>query len=220
MKAIARTRIFPVIILVLAVFAGLKATNVWFGFSVVDAQTGALSGAAGEAVNGPNTEDPARTGAPKLQDAPPPQLLPGEVERRILENLAGRRASIEKREEELAAREAVLSAAELRLDDKIAAYETERAALTAMREEKDAGDSAEIASIVSAYERMKPKDAAVIFNALDEEILVPLAAGMRTQALSGVLAEMMPENARRLTKLLAERGNIGDDIQPSAGEIQ
>ena len=67
---------------------------------------------------------------------------------------------------------------------------------------------------------MKPKDAAVIFNALDERILVPLAAGMRTQALSGVLAEMEPDNARRLTTLLAERNHVDDQVSSLTGDIQ
>ncbi len=205
MKIDARTRILPVIILALAVFAGLKITNVWIGFSASEAQTAVSpAGADGEAV----------------QEAPPPQISPGEVERRILENLAKRRASLEEREDELAVREAVVAAAELRLDDKISTFEVERAALVALREQRNADDSEEIASIVSAYERMKPKDAAVIFNALDEKILVPLAAGMRTQALAGVLAEMEPDNARRLTTLLAERNKAGEETASAAGEIQ
>ena len=205
MKIDARTRILPVIILALAVFAGLKITNVWIGFSASEAQTAVSpAGADGEAV----------------QEAPPPQISPGEVERRILENLAKRRASLEERENELAVREAVVAAAELRLDDKISTFEVERAALVALREQRNADDSEEIASIVSAYERMKPKDAAVIFNALDEKILVPLAAGMRTQALAGVLAEMEPDNARRLTTLLAERNKAGEETASAAGEIQ
>lgn len=209
----ARTRIFPVIMLALAVFAGLKLTNVWFGFTTVEAQTGALHAAA-------DAEPSPGTGAPTLQDAAPPKFSPGEVERRILENLAERRASLEQREEELLAREAVVAAAELRLDEKITAFEIERAALIALREQKNADDREEIASIVSAYERMKPKDAAVIFNALDEKILVPLAAGMRTQALSGVLAEMEPINARRLTTLLAGRNSVDDQALPLIGDIK
>ncbi len=57
----------------------------------------------------------------------------------------------------------------------------------------------------NAYERMKPRDAARIFEVLDEDILIPVAAGMRTQALAGVLAEMAPEKARALTVALANR---------------
>ena len=94
MTAGARTRIFPVIMLALAVFAGLKLTNVWFGFTTVEAQTAALNAEAGVETS---------TGRVALQDAPPPQFSPREVERRILENLAERRASLEHREEELSA---------------------------------------------------------------------------------------------------------------------
>jgi len=55
---------------------------------------------------------------------------------------------------------------------------------------------------------MKPKDAAIIFNELETDILIKVASGMRTQALAGVLAEMNPENARLLTQLLATRNKI------------
>ena len=59
---------------------------------------------------------------------------------------------------------------------------------------------------------MKAKDAAIIFDALDEEILTSVASGMRTQSLAGVLAQMRPENARNLTKLLAERSKTDDQL--------
>ncbi|MBT8473475.1 MAG: hypothetical protein KJN99_12775, partial [Marinicaulis sp.] len=68
----------------------------------------------------------------------------------------------------------------------------------------------EIDAMVRAYERMKAKDAAAIFNALNEDILVAVASGMRTQALAGVLADMEPDKARRLTILLAERNREPD----------
>ena len=50
---------------------------------------------------------------------------------------------------------------------------------------------------------MKARDAAQIFDALDDDLMVSVATRMRTQALAGVLAEMTPARARILTKLLA-----------------
>ena len=127
-----------------------------------------------------------------------------EVERRILEKLGEQRALLDERERELDAREAVLSAAEVQLTEQIRIFEDKRAALIEAQQTIDEAKAEELNALVGAYERMKAKDAAAIFNDLDEEILLSVARQMRMQALSGVLAEMTPENARRLTKRLAE----------------
>jgi len=209
MKPAARARILPVVILALAAAAVLKASDFWFGFASVQAQDNAITLVADDA---PAAGASPPKDAQARREAPPPGLPPGEVERRILERLAQRRASLDIREAALTTREAVIAATEKRLDDRFAAFEIEREKLQSLRDENDASEAEEIKSLVSAYERMKPRDAAEIFNDLDEDILIPVAAGMRTQALAGVLAEMTPDKARILTKLLAERNQIDDAL--------
>lgn len=137
--------------------------------------------------------------------SPSPDIAPGEVERRILERLAERRDALEARERDVALRESVIAAAEAKLDDRFAAFEAEREEIAALREERDAASTEEIEALVSAYEKMKARDAAAIFNELDEDIMVKVASSMRTQALAGVLAEMAPAKARGLTVMLADR---------------
>ena len=213
MKNAARARLLPVIALALAVFAGLRATNVWFGFADADAQDETAEVLGATAVTAAAV---AVTDSAVAPDAAPASETAGEVERRILENLSERRALIDQQEKDLAARQAVLAATEQRLEEKIAAFQEERAALLELREAQAADDAEGIASVVSAYERMKAKDAAAIFNALDEDVLLPIAAGMRTQALAGVLAEMTPDKARRLTTLLTERNSVASDTAPTS----
>lgn len=137
--------------------------------------------------------------------SPSPDIAPGEVERRILERLAERRDALEARERDVALRESVIAAAEAKLDDRFAAFEAEREEIAALREERDAASTEEIEALVSAYEKMKARDAAAIFNELDEDIMVKVASSMRTQVLAGVLAEMAPAKARGLTVMLADR---------------
>jgi flagellar motility protein MotE (MotC chaperone) len=149
-----------------------------------------------------------------VQSVLAPELAPGEVERRILERLATRRQELDAREDDLKLREAVVVAAELKLERAFEAFEQERAEIAALRAERDAASTEEVEALVSAYERMKGRDAAAIFNALDEEIMLAVASNMRTQALAAVLAEMDPEKARKLTVLLAERARI---VQHDAG---
>ncbi|MEO0880728.1 MAG: hypothetical protein AAFY22_13580, partial [Pseudomonadota bacterium] len=77
--------------------------------------------------------------------------------------------------------------------------------LDAAQAAAQADETADLVGLAKAYERMRARDAAQIFNLLEDEILVPVAAGMRTQAIASVLAEMEPEKARALTRKLARK---------------
>lgn len=189
----ARARLLPVVILALIALALIKIGNLWIGFAEADAAVTA------------EVEPPT--------NAAPPSPPAGEPERRLLERLAERRAALDAREAEMQTREQVLAIAERRIEERLVSLgqrEAEIAALEAAQEERRIE---EYSALSSAYQRMKPRDAAEIFEALDEGILVPVAAGMRTQALSGVLAEMKPEKARRLTILLADHGKAEETSQ-------
>lgn len=188
---LARARVFPVIILALIVLAMLKAANLWIGFAGAEAAE----------------EAPAAEIVPPAEAAAP-DVAPSETERRILEQLAGRRTALEALEEAIGTREKLLEVAERRLDQRFTELAAKEAAIATLTAERDRQKTAEFEALSSAYERMKPKDAARIFEVLEDDILVPVAAGMRTQALSGVLAEMNPEKAKALTRLLAAQGRI------------
>lgn len=129
-------------------------------------------------------------------------------ERRLLERLRARREVLDMREASLDTREELLRAAEIRIDEKILALTAQEAAIdqreAVLREQNDA----DLEGIISAYERMKPRDAARVFDILDDELLVSVANGMRSQSLAGVLAQMSADRARTLTTLLAERRSV------------
>lgn len=189
---LASARVLPVLILALVALAILKAANIWIGFSGAEA---AEEKSAAETVAAP-------------AQAAAPEVAPSETERRILEQLASRRAALDAREEAIDTREKLLEVAEQRLDQRFTELAAEEASMATLTAERDRQKSAEFEALSSAYERMKAKDAARIFDVLEDDILVPVAAGMRTQALSGVLAEMNPEKAKSLTRLLAAHGRI------------
>jgi hypothetical protein len=65
---------------------------------------------------------------------------------------------------------------------------------------------------------MKPKDAARIFNALSDEVLVPVAAAMKADVLGAILAQMQPEAAQKLTVKLANRLNP-QKIETEAAQV-
>ncbi len=199
MTAHVRPRMIPLLIAALGIFAALKFVGVAVGVSTADAQTPSPADAA-------ESVAPAATGPNDSPAAAVPDLAPGEAERRILERLAARRQQLDQREEDLKVREAVIAAAELKLQRRLVEFEREFTEIAALRAEREAAAAEEVEALVSAYERMNARDAAAIFNALDEDIMLAVAASMRTQALAGVLAEMDPDRARSLTVLLAKRG--------------
>lgn len=125
------------------------------------------------------------------------------AEKDLYARLKARKEKLDAREAELETREKLLFATEKSIETKLSLIREERAILSDEQRKRADRKRLEFKELSNAYSRMKARDAARIFETLDEEILIPVAAGMRVQALSGVLAEMSPEKARSLTKALA-----------------
>jgi flagellar motility protein MotE (MotC chaperone) len=51
---------------------------------------------------------------------------------------------------------------------------------------------------------MKPKDAARIFDGMDDKLLVDIAKTMKPATLAGVLSAMQGKRAETLTRMLAD----------------
>jgi len=137
---------------------------------------------------------------------PLPAAPPSASERAVLERLQERRGAIDERAKEMEMREALLQAAERKLDGRIND-------LKAIEDRLDAGAKAEKAEIdkqlktvVIMYETMKAKDAARVFDRLKLDVLVPVATAMKPARMAEILAAMSPEAAERLTVALATRG--------------
>lgn len=191
-----KARLTPVIMTALFALASLKAAGLWLNFS----QAGAEETVAAAPI--PLTPAPERR---------------SETSERLLEQLAARKSELDAREADLDTRESLIEAAELRLESALNALQEEKAALALAENDRARERSDEIGVLSNAYERMKARDAARIFEVLDDDILIPVAAGMRTQALAGVLAEMAPEKAKTLTIALANREAA---IAPAPKEVQ
>lgn len=181
-----RVRLTPVVMTALFALASLKAAGIWLNFT--------SAGAEEAPIGAPIALTPGIV--------PPRQSATSE---RLLEQLEARKAELDAREADIETRESVLEAAELRLEGALTALQSEKEALARAEEGRVRERRDEIGVLSNAYERMKPRDAARIFEVLDDDILIPVAAGMRTQALAGVLAQMAPEKAKALTTALANR---------------
>ena len=126
----------------------------------------------------------------------------------VLTSLAKRRAELDARARDMKMRENVLAATEQRVDAKIAALKALQAQMTTLLGQRDAAQEKQVTSLVKTYSAMKPKDAARIFDGLSDDVLVPVAQAMKSDALAPVLAAMNPANAQKLTVKLASRLNL------------
>jgi flagellar motility protein MotE (MotC chaperone) len=134
----------------------------------------------------------------------------------VLSSLAKRRAELDAREADIAMRTQVLTAAEQRVDGKIATLKQMQDQINTLLGQRDVEQQKQVASLVKTYSAMKSKDAARIFNNLPEEVLVPVAQAMKSDVLAPVLAAMTADNAQRLTQKLASRLKLPDNVTAAA----
>ncbi len=145
---------------------------------------------------------------PSPDPVPPPV---GDAERALLQDLRSRKLEIDARDRATSEREAVLSAAEHKLSERVDQLAALQTRLEALDTERKRHDEANWAGLVHTYEAMKPRDAASIFNDLDLAVLLPVLDRMKEGKAALVLAAMQPERARLVTTKLAQQRS-----QPSA----
>jgi flagellar motility protein MotE (MotC chaperone) len=221
-----RLRLLPVLIVAGATLLTVRAGTMWQAASydageVASAQTAqptagetpaaAPAAATSEAPAAPAATAPAATGAgdPAGATAAPETAENGinpfdysDSEIELLQSLAERRAELDKRESGIAEREALIAAAEMRVDEKLADLKQVEASIQAAMSAQQATNE-QMASLVKIYETMKPKDAARIFDQLDFPVLVEVVSRMREMKSAPVLAAMDPEKAKLVTVALA-----------------
>ena len=124
----------------------------------------------------------------------------------LLQALAERRKKIESRIEGVEKREALLKAAEKRLDKKIDDLAGIKKEIQDLISKLNSDEEEKMRSLVAVYEKMKAKNAAVIFNDMDNMILLNLFARMKVKQTALILSKMKPEKAQEVTALLAKEG--------------
>lgn len=124
--------------------------------------------------------------------------------------LGERRDELDAREKELEMRLALVEAAEKRIEERTAALKALEARISALVDERKTDEKAQFGGIVAMYETMKPKEAAVIFDALDTQMLVRVARAMNPRKMAPILARMEPMKAKALTAGLAR-----EDTEPT-----
>ena len=121
----------------------------------------------------------------------------------VIERLGERRSDLDKREEELALRMALVDAAEKRIAERSALLEQLQGTIDSSVDQAKSGEEAQFKSVVAMYETMKPKEAAAIFNELDLNTLLRVAVAMNPRKMAPIMAKMDPIKAKDLTTAMA-----------------
>lgn len=202
-------RLLPAIMVTLAVLLGLKAVAFAEGAGEA-APTQAAPAAPKDAEK--SAAAPAGAPAPGGGDATnactangfaeSAGLSPSEVQ--VLQSLGARRAALDARAADMDTRQELLAAAERRVEERLAELKRVEARVTALTAQVDDAQSERMAGLVDVYQRMRAKDAAAVFDALDKDVLIAVAGRMRQANLAEVMGKMTPARARELTQWLAQ----------------
>lgn len=216
-----RVRVLPLAIAIGTVVLGLKVGDVvWRPSGVALAQGQPAPAAQGQTPAPTPASAPAPAAAPAAPGTAPaeaPASRPVEdvtslsgAEIEVLQQLVSRRAEIDRRSAEVARREAVLKAAEERIETKIQELKKLQASVEQAIRRYDEQEEQRRKSLVKIYETMKPQEAARIFEQMDLPTLVEMVERMSERKAAPVLAQMNPVRAKQVTTELAKRRKPGD----------
>ena len=217
-----RLRLLPVLILVAALTLTVKLGHIWqtaLPFLVAGPST-AFAQEVREAreADAPDTDAAfapwqIKPASPKADGAElatvqrdPYEMTDEEIE--LLQQLGARREEIDRRHRQLEQHEALLAAAEERVNQKIAELEALRTTIEDLVVQYDEQEESQIRSLVKIYESMKPKEAARIFEQLDMAVLLEVIERMNERRIAPILAKMTPDRAKNITMELAQRGEL------------
>jgi flagellar motility protein MotE (MotC chaperone) len=171
------------------------------------------------ALKGANLIVQARAGAPATSAPVPPSGSQGtgasaamlddntdsasEID--VLTSLAKRRRALDQEARALDMRANLLTAAENRVDAKIADLKNLKTQIQTLLGQRDAAEAKQVRALIKVYSAMKPRNAGRIFDSLDQHVLLEVASGMQPDALASILSAMAPQNAQALTVALADR---------------
>lgn len=122
----------------------------------------------------------------------------------VLRSLQARREALDERETGVETREAAAAAAETRLQEQIAELKAVETQIQGLLTQMDTKRDERMASLVKSYESMKPKDAARIFDSMEDAVLLDLAKSMKPATLAAVMSSMQTKRAEALTRMLAD----------------
>ncbi|MBY0566443.1 MAG: hypothetical protein K2P70_03985 [Hyphomonadaceae bacterium] len=201
-KSPARTRLVPAAMVTVAAVLGLKTV------ALAEDVAETVAPAAEHSAEASHAEGDAPAATPATQCAPPTLAeLAGlsHEEVQVLQALGARREALDARGEAMETQDALILAAEQRLNERVAELRQLETTVNDLLGQLDEAQEERLTALVDVYQRMRARDAAVVFDGLEDEVLVQVASRMRQANLAEIMGRMNPERARRLTTMLADR---------------
>lgn len=215
LKPPTNVRLLPAMMITAGVVLGLRAV----ALAEAASETESASPAAPKAAGGSEAATPKPANA-AAQSCPAPSfadqagLSATEVE--VLQSLGARRTALDQRQAELSTDNELLAASEKRVNERLAELQRVQGVVEGLLNKLNDEQEARVASMVTVYSKMKPKDAAKVFEGLDDDNLLQIASRMKQTNLSEIMGAMSPDSARRLTKNILESKKIPDDAVKAA----
>lgn len=197
-----KIRFLPLAIVIMSLILGVKVVDFSLGIEEVFAQPEEPEKDAKPAEE--ETEATATTDTPTQQMS----SIPTRKEIEYLQKLANRREELDRRSRELDDREKLLTAVELRITERTTSLKKIKETIDAALAIHAKREKAQLDSLVKIYSAMKPKEAAQIFNFLDEDVLISIVENMKEKKMGAILAKMSLDKAKKLTVKLATRDKL------------
>lgn len=205
-KPAASVRLMPAVMVTVAAVLGLKAVAMAESVAETVSEAGHETAAA-PATDSHGQQAASTTTAAAQCTTPTLAEMAGlsQAEVQVLQALGTRRAELDARGEAMETEDGLMLAAEQRLNERLAELRTLETHVNDLLGQLDQAQEQRLASLVDVYQRMRAKDAAAVFDGLDDGVLVQVASRMRQANLAEVMGRMDPTRARALTQMLADR---------------
>lgn len=203
-KSAPSVRLMPAVMVTVAAVLGLKAVAMAESVAETVASSGHEQPTAAADGHGEETATAATTQqceAPTLADMA--GLSQAEVQ--VLQALGTRRAELDARGVAMETQDGLMLAAEQRLSERLAELRALETHVNDLLGQLDEAQEQRLRELVGVYERMRARDAAAVFDGLEDDVLVQVASRMRQANLAEVMGRMDPARARALTQMLADR---------------
>lgn len=126
----------------------------------------------------------------------------------VLAALQSRERRLDLQQEQIAARMQALAQADIELENKLTRLAEAEESLRATVALTETAAEDDIIRLVSVYEAMKPKEAALLFEEMEPEFAAGFLGRMRPDAAAGVMAGLSPQSAYSMSVILAGRNAL------------
>lgn len=129
----------------------------------------------------------------------------------VFAEIANERKLLREQQDSLLEREAKIALGVERLELESAQLGALKSALEELIAKVEAAQNADVTRLVNLYRNMKPKSAAGILNELDIESSVIVLGTMAERDAAPILANLDPNRARAISKIILERSKLPGD---------